>query len=56
MKLTSTQDFINNNINDDKKQLQFIQEYRDILNKIDENINVSLNKVKGDINKFNVEK
>ena len=56
VKLTNTQDFINNNINDDKKQLQFIQEYRDILNKIDENINVSLNKVKGDINKFNVEK
>ena len=56
VKLTSTQDFINNNINDDKKQLQFIQEYRDILNKIDENINVSLNKVKGDINKFKVEK
>lgn len=56
VKLTNTQDFINNNINDDKKQLQFIQEYRDILNKIDENINVSLNKVKGDINKFKVEK
>lgn len=56
VKLTNTQDFINNNINDDKKQLQFIQEYRDILNKIDENINVSLNKVKGDINKFKVKK
>ena len=56
VKLTNTQDFINNNINDDKKQLQFIQEYRDILNKIDENINVSLNKVKGDINQFKVEK
>lgn len=44
MKLKNTQKFINENINDDQKQLQFIKEYKDILNKVDENINFTLNK------------
>ena len=38
-KFTETQEFINKNIDEDKKQLQFIKEYKETLNKVDEDIN-----------------
>ena len=38
IELLETQKFINKNIKEDKKQLQFLKEFKEILNQVDQNI------------------